>query len=255
MQSHSSIQKLIEGELVGVFISDSPYLQAIRCVLDKIPRLILLVLLKKVFKGFSSALDNVGSLSSPLLKLVSYSKKTYSSSDPDTVDFHICSAIRSEGQHLEKAFPRMFYLEANSTLTLYYFRPLQYRELQRLEKCGKELFEKFIKKMNGKVSYSKMSSDLKYSACTFSKLYPSSNYLRLSKMIKRHFDISEISGVTNVLSILVNGVPGLGKTKFAACRPSVFQTRRLRSRTRNCKRNLSCRLDRFFEHRFQGTFR
>lgn len=48
-----------------------------------------------------------------------------------------------------------------------------------------------------------------------SRLYPSKNYQKLEKIISSHYDVSELVGVHSVIGVIIDGVPGLGKTKFA----------------------------------------
>jgi hypothetical protein len=47
------------------------------------------------------------------------------------------------------------------------------------------------------------------------KLFPSNNYINLSEILRRQFEVSELSEMYTPLGILINGEPGLGKSAFA----------------------------------------
>lgn len=72
-----------------------------------------------------------------------------------------------------------------------------------------------------KKTYMKLNpKTLKYEERNASTLFPSTNYLNLNEIIKKHNYVSNLVGSYSVLGILIDGVPGLGKTKyadFAAC--------------------------------------
>lgn len=72
-----------------------------------------------------------------------------------------------------------------------------------------------------KKTYMKLNpKTLEYEERNASTLFPSTNYLNLNEIIKKHNYVSNLVGSYSVLGILIDGVPGLGKTKyadFAAC--------------------------------------
>lgn len=49
---------------------------------------------------------------------------------------------------------------------------------------------------------------------TPTKLFPSKNYKKLEKMITSYFEVCDITQTYEPLYVLINGIPGLGKTKF-----------------------------------------
>ena len=54
-----------------------------------------------------------------------------------------------------------------------------------------------------------------YTAQTYNELFPSDNYVKLTNIIRDHVDVEFVTRHFRTLCILINGVPGLGKSLFA----------------------------------------
>ncbi|CAK7994804.1 Hypothetical protein POVR1_LOCUS328 [uncultured virus] len=79
--------------------------------------------------------------------------------------------------------------------------------------------QKFLKEECAVVThyrkFSMLADKMGYMKSSPSSLYPSKNYLRLGKIITSHYEVSELVGVYSVIGVLIDGIQGLGKTKFA----------------------------------------
>lgn len=130
---------------------------------------------------------------------------------------------------LSSAYYKRSVLTSRNFLPIYWTRPddvgyLSYLPIYHsnlISECHQEAEEAYndYHKSKGKKTeyrkFSKLAEKMGYMKSSPSTLYPSKNYLRLGKIITSHFEVSELVGVYSAIGVLIDGIQGLGKTKFA----------------------------------------
>jgi hypothetical protein len=215
---YPAIDSFLVKDLAQSVAGDVPIMVLFSSFLGKIPKIIFFLAIKRALESTKELFNPIQDLVKSAVRASTYTKKIYEQKDATALEFYLCVSLKNEEKNLNGLTPQVFLTEANSQLTLHYIPFFHAKEITRIEQIGKDRFEEYLKNVSGRVSYKVLrcnSDKVNYESAAFSKLYPSANYIRLSKMIKRHFDVSSITGINNVLGVLVDGEPGLGKTKFA----------------------------------------
>lgn len=201
-----SIQRLIKGLLSRV-----PY--------------IVLILLFHHYVGNTK--DLVQGLTSLLWRLTSsgiYRTKRYSQADLRSVEFFQSEAFLRLSQPVYTFGIPMYITRVNQEQTvrsgataqqtavieIQYVPWIHSKVLAECEDAGERVFNEVE---NGSNYY--LYSDNAYRSHQYGQLFPSDNYTRLSNMIQDHVDVESSSKYFRVLGLLINGMPGLGKSKFA----------------------------------------
>jgi hypothetical protein len=189
---------------------------------SKLPKFVLFILAKKCIESSGSVFTPLLSYIKFFMRKMVYKEKTWVTSNGLSIDYHVAKELQSEIPKLTSLNnPLSMAIESNSTdmLSISYIPLFHSRTLETMEEKGKVNYEKFCQlKANKKAKFlvaSSNTANLTYEDCTYSELFPSVNYQRLSSSIERHFHVCKKVKANNVLGILINGVPGLGKTKFS----------------------------------------
>jgi SpoVK/Ycf46/Vps4 family AAA+-type ATPase len=214
MQFGVSTDSIIMNEAVQAFTSNGFCLSSLTSFLAKMPRILALIAVKRCIENSSELLSPLITSLKTLIVNTLYRTKKYSTSDVLKEDYHIASVIVA-------AKEPQYIVESNANEVVVKYLPFLHSKLiSTIEETGRAEYERSVKSRSNKKALCESfelqeNNTIKTVTCAVSSLYPSSNYRKLAKMISSHFEISQKIGTRKVLGVLIDGVPGLGKTMFA----------------------------------------
>lgn len=213
-----STDSIIMQEVVRGFSSHASLTGLVCEFFSKIPRLIMHVIAKKCIENSSSFLEPIQNFFRGLLYTLVYRQKVYKTNDLLKEDYHLGMAYKTTPLLAHSPVPVSFE-ESKDSVTVYHIPFLHKQLLAKIEEEGKLAFARHTQaRAKRTVTYETFKLEgaaPKSKTCTASNLYASSNYRNLEEMLTAHFEISTQVGANNVLGVLLDGIPGLGKTKFA----------------------------------------
>lgn len=194
-----------------------------KLMIPKIPAIILLVVVKK-------CIDNSGEVYTTIISSLKFvARKTLYK----TIEIENCDSTYEIGFHLKSicetykpifdnlSLPIVFEKQTE-TISVVSYIPWYNPHDNLIHKCHVDADIKHLVFLaaatKGKTVFNKLhltDGKLSYKPSTCSVLYPSSNYTYLSDIITSHCTVSKLVDSYPVLGILIDGCPGLGKTKFA----------------------------------------
>lgn len=216
-----NVDSIIMQEVVNSFSSKSVCLTGlVSALFAKVPKLLLFIVAKKCIESSSSVLTPLQDLLKKLFIRLAYTTESFALKHPSNKEYFYATKFKENATSLEEKglLPTHVRVE-NETVFVDYLSYANKQEIECIKALGEDdfrLYQKTLKKK--KVLYETaclVKNEVKYVPCTASALYASKNYTKLGKMIASHFEISALVSTNNVLGILLDGIPGLGKTKFA----------------------------------------
>lgn len=209
-----NVDSLIMQEVVKSFSSESLTLAGVFSGLfTKLPKIFVYIAAKKCIESSSAIMEPIQIFFQALVGKFLYRTETYNTKDLLKEEYHIGSCFlkcndrkitvtNEDGIVSVKYIP---YFHSATITSIIEQGKLDYQNYTESRDKQKVLYE----------TYKLESGCIRGKACTASNLYASSNYRKLATMISSHFETNQLIGVNDVLGILLDGVPGLGKTKFA----------------------------------------
>lgn len=218
-QPFESVDAIVMREVIGMFSGKSFSVGNLCTVLgSKMPKLFFMIVVRK-------CLDNSSLITSPVLTLifsvlsrVMYRTVIYNSSDTDSLDFHTILILKKNKEALQLLRPPLMIEEREVGLSVSYIPFVHSSKLRDIRKDSEASLDKYLLSKNSVGTKYKifriqnsMSSFITGEANT---MYPSSNYKRLASSVSSFFRVCKLTERIEVAGILLNGVPGLGKTRF-----------------------------------------
>lgn len=192
-------------------------------IIPKLPVIVFMVVVKKCIENSGDFFFSSWESFKSLMKRIFYTRtRIYDFQKPENKSYHLKSAFeKNMYSFANQYFPIEKTMETNDCLVVSHINwlPSHQTLIQKCEKESNELLETYMDASSQqKIIYKKLAlkeGALKYEKSDPSQLYPSKNYLKLVDIIRDHFDVSNRIKSFSVLGASINGVPGLGKTKFA----------------------------------------
>ena len=218
-----SVDTIIMGEVVKTF-SDSDMCIAsinglLRAIFSKLPKILLFIVAKKCIESSSSLFEPfINSIKNTFVSIL-YRKKTYPKDNALSEDFYTARAAMNTIPNTDYPIAPVLINGTDQSVTVSYVPLLHSSIISELENKGISDLNNYKKiKDNRSSSFyvAKLEGvNAKYHKCNNSHLFPSRNYKKLASVIEKHISVSNKIKTNNMLGILIDGVPGLGKTKFA----------------------------------------
>lgn len=212
---------IVMGKVVEIITgSQGGIRDIISAIFPKLPSIIMMIIVKKFVENSSEMFANIYAFMHSWFKKMCYTTKLIEG----------CTNGLSKEFYLKESYDKKLLTFQNQTIPMYweYHQDQKAGELSYcgwhphhnsiISECLTEATKEHAIKTKTKTSYKKMSvsSDFfKYCTSVSSKLYPSKNYTNLVSVIKTHTAVAKLVKSYSVLGILIDGVAGLGKTKFA----------------------------------------
>lgn len=200
------------ADVVGFFETIKP----------KIPFLMMAVFVKKLLDNSGSMLSTFAEWSWTVVKRLLYTERKLQGGEDETLfDYHLIVQMQANERSMTDRFVPMYMIpetEVDPHHYLKYCFLFHRSKIKEMEHIAKTNFDKYIRKVKNKTDYRQLMKNGQmqhYIRGDKSNLYPSTNFIKLEKIIKSHFEVSTLVKTYSVLGMLIDGVPGLGKTKFA----------------------------------------
>ena len=214
---------IVMSKIVDIVASPSGgVIDVIKAIIPKIPCIALLVVLKKCIDNTGDVYTVIASNIWKIAKYILYEDLVLlECNSVDNLDYYCKKSIEKKKCLLNNAyFP--IYWDVNDSVAQLSITKRSSDHTHFWDECHEDaivaqsVYE--LVKTQKKVVYKTMlckNTELSYSKSNASKLYPSRNYKKLVDSIKTHFSVSDIVESFSVIGMLIDGIPGLGKTKFA----------------------------------------
>lgn len=192
-------------------------------IIPKLPVIVFMVVIKKCIENSGDFFYIAwGSIKTLFTKLFYTETRLFDFKDASNKHYYVKKSIEKRMYSFHNQyFPITAALENDEAIVVSHMGWLP-KHQKLMEECEREATieqEAFmLAKTQTKIIYMKLSVQdgaLKYIPSVASNLYPSKNYSNLVQIIKDHVAVSKIVKSYSVLGMLIDGVPGLGKTKFA----------------------------------------
>jgi hypothetical protein len=208
---------LILQEAIKAFSTSNGSCMAslITSLFSKIPKLFLFIGIKKLIESSSTLFDPITKIVTATLVRLLYTKAIYKNKDVYDIEYHICRELKNQKFTLEKLTPAIRITDYNTHWECEYIRGFHSMILNQIVEKAREEHAECKKNIVTQTVLFKKLTGSAYKNSVFNNLYPSKNYKLLEGMITKYFVASSLLGTSDVLGILIDGVPGLGKTKFA----------------------------------------
>jgi uncharacterized protein YutD len=221
---------IIMGKVADVAMSsDSGIADFFKAIIPKIPAILLMVVVKK---SIDNAGDFFGVSWGYLMKTIKYiarigfykEVKLNQCNSSSNLDFYLKKTFEARKAIFDGSFTFPVYTQtiSENEYSISYVENYSGHKNEITiceEEAKRQKDEYLLVKTQSKIVYKKLgindSKQLVYNACDFSILYPSRNYKNLVEIIRAHCNVSRIVKSYSVLGLLIDGVPGLGKTKFS----------------------------------------
>lgn len=222
MYGHQSIDSIIMNEVIKTFSGENVCLGDIKgmfyAVFSKLPKILLFIAAKKCIEGSATLFEPLTTFMKSTLVSLLYRKRIFSKTDISSADFHSGRIASEKIPKIESPFP-ITSADIGVDLAVSYIPFFHSKYIKDIEEEGKKALEENQERRKLKISIFKVAKvedkTIKYSKCFSNNLFPSKNYKKLTSVIKKHFKVSSKIHSNNVIGILIDGVPGPGKTKFA----------------------------------------
>lgn len=196
-------------------------------IIPRLPVIIFMVVIKKCIENSGDFFHGAWITFKALLSRLFYTEtRIFNFNDAANKQYHFKKSIEKRyysfaNQYFPISVNTEPYQDDSKTLVVSYMNWLPSHQ-KLIEECEKEAEVECntfnLAKSQTKIIYMKLGvqdGNLKYVPSVASKLYPSRNYTNLVSIIKDHVAVAKIVKSYSVLGMLIDGVPGLGKTKFA----------------------------------------
>ena len=184
---------------------------------------ILYILLMLAIKHYLSKTEEIINPIKNFMKTIFFSlfyrTVTYKDGNGTTLDdmkISIIDNTRIDNIIINKYLP-IYHVDNDNSCELYYVKYIHDSFEQDInedaEKQYNDLISRSKKNMGGNIF--KVERDLVVRPTYPSTLFPSDNYINLNNCVSKFIKVCKINKSYNVLGLLVDGEPGLGKTKFS----------------------------------------
>lgn len=217
---------IIMNKVVDVISSDSNsgIRDFVSFIIPKLPAIALMVALKKCMESSGEIFWGIVTCVSTVLRKMLYTDLVIEHvNHAENTDYYRKKVYEKKKSLLgmRSFFPMYWVSEENQPSVLSYLKWLPSHsdvvsECEEDAQVDQHIYDhaKSLKK----TIYKKLTTEkgsLTYVNSKASKLFPSKNYTELVKIIKSHLSVAKIVKSYTVLGVLIDGQPGLGKTKFA----------------------------------------
>lgn len=222
-------QELIMQEIISVFqtlkgdgTNPLKIAEIVKGIASRVPYIVLIIL---IHHYIGNTKDMVQGLSSLLWRLTSsavYRTNRYSMEDARSLEYYQAEAFTNAGKTEVQSFGIPLYIatvsqdrgsrtgSAVNVVQVQYIPWVHSKMVDQIENTGKERFDLAENGSN----YYLYSAD-NYRSQQYGKLFPSNNNLLLEKIVRDHVDVEWATNYFRTVGILINGMPGLGKSKSA----------------------------------------
>lgn len=189
----------------------------LKTIIAKIPIICCMIAVKKMIDNFSGFLEGIGKC----LKKLCYTQHTLMDPDNATTEcYYINNAFVKRRYMCRNLFFPIYVTNEDDDINISYMSwYAKHRNI--VNECKKEGLDAYNKYQLAKnqdiVLYKKLTiknTELNYIDIKHSTLYESKNYKKLSNIINTHMQVSKITNRFSALGVLIDGCPGLGKTKY-----------------------------------------
>jgi hypothetical protein len=179
-------------------------------VIKGIPRILFIIMLKHYISNPTNLIALLKSICWFVVKLILYKTDSYIKTEVGSLDQY-CAKKLETFDNEGSSYGVPYYIERNDKRISVNYVPILHNHL----------FSNIRK--DAEVEYTNSSSECTKFLCYNngykphkpSELFPCANYIRLESIMKTYIDISTLNNCFNPLGVLVNGMPGLGKSGFA----------------------------------------
>lgn len=217
---------IIMSKVVDVISSDSNsgIRDFVAFIIPKLPAIALMVALKKCMESSGEIFWGIVACANTLIRKMFYTDLVIEHvNHAENTDYYRKKVYEKKKSLLgmRSFFPMYWVSEENQPSVLSYLKWLPSHSEVVSECEGDAKVDQHIydhAKSLKKTIYKKLTTEkgsLTYVNSKASKLFPSKNYTELVKIIKSHLSVAKIVKSYTVLGVLIDGQPGLGKTKFA----------------------------------------
>lgn len=190
----------------------SIFSQLISCA----PRIIFIVFIKHYVSNTGVLISTIKQLITWLItdgyKYLIYKKITYQLGS-GTVGQFLLQKIKPSIDNIY-GFPRYTFKQSSGELIINKMRFVNHLDLDSCFNQAMYDQSEYQESFKKKTKISKLTDDLKFVVSHPLTLFPSNNYKRLGKIVYKYIEISNRTKYYMPLGILLDGEPGLGKTKF-----------------------------------------
>lgn len=222
---HEKIDKMMYGQSVDTIIMNDVVrslnapekfcLGTLRTFLFKIPRFILMAALGSLVEKRAELAAPIAGLLKTFARKLLYKRVDYAALEASSLDYHAAQLVNLRAKAFAEMSPPI-YVENSKERTSFYYLPLFHsKTVTELEESARNDLQEYLAKATKKKAFYSTFKDGKYVSRIVNELYPSANFTSLESKVRSHFSVCEKVRANNVLGILIDGIPGLGKTKFA----------------------------------------
>lgn len=196
----------------------------VKAMIPKIPVIIFMVAVKKCIENSSGFFSTIWNGIKTIVHKICYSELTlHHYTKADNIFYYYNNAYRKKINIFHNQYFPMSVQknQEEDYLSVFYMNwyPKHKKLLLECENEAKKEYHEYQEAITQvKIIYKKLTfqdGGLKYVDSKSSRLYPSKNYVNLINIIRTHVKVSKIVESYSVLGVLIDGVPGLGKTKFS----------------------------------------
>jgi hypothetical protein len=218
-----SADAIIMGQIVKYATSENGgVVDFTTAIIPKLPMIVFMVVAKKCIENSGDFFYSSWESFKSLMKRLFYTQtRIYDHQKPDSKNYHLNNVYDKQMYSFANQYFPIEKTVIDKELVVSHIGWLPYHKAL-LDTCEKEasvLFDSYLDASSQqKIIYKKLvlkEGLLKYEPSESSQLYPSKNYLKLVDIIRDHFDVSNRIKSFSVIGASINGIPGLGKTKFA----------------------------------------
>src|SRR3990167_8439872 len=196
-------QGLIIKEIISLFHDRS-----ILKITSKIPYIVLIILFNHYIQNTENIVADYKRLSWYLSSSIIYHTKCYNNKD---VEFYQAESFRKR-ESIVYVFAIPLYIDdtKENCLVVQYIPCIHNKFISQVELEGTNEYNRIVNNSTYHVYV-----DKSYTKAIYGNLFPSYNYILLSKIIRDHIDIGSVIGHSRPLCILLNSIPGLGKSVYS----------------------------------------
>lgn len=182
-------------------------------LIRSVPKIILAILIKHYLANTQNVVSFLKQTSWTYISAASYTVVEFDKREPlnGFVLTQLTDTI-NDGE-IKNLLP--IYYEVNGNrIILKYFRPAHHKFVSEILARAQIAFDENRARSAATTSIYCRYDD-RYKVATVSEMFPSRNYRRLEGVVERYIRVSNLTKAYRVLGILINGIPGLGKSSFA----------------------------------------
>ena len=198
-------QELIIKEVIALLHDRS---NLILKITTKIPHIVLIILFNHYIQNTNNILADYKRLIWYLSSSMIYHTKCYNNRD---VELYQAESFRKHGS-IVYVFSIPLYIDTTdeNVLKVQYIPYIHDKFISQVESEGTDEYNKTVNSLKYNIYV-----DKSYVESLYGNLFPSYNYILLSKIIRDHIDIGSVIGHSRPLCIVLNSISGLGKSAYS----------------------------------------